>query len=191
MRVDLGRNRKGGENQTESGQQGGPPASVLQVSRGRCPGVSQNWGWRGSGDQMSGGQAQGLTWKAALAQPRKASSWPHSSSPWPSCRSRSPPSSSSRVSTARAKAQKWGYAREPSPNTQNLGAGSCHESPPLSYPARLCPGSLPFQCLPLLRPPDLRVPRAPALSVLLDSFLFRRQEDTSGSEQETLLKRIL
>lgn len=40
-------------------------------------------------------------------------------------------------------------------------------------------------------PPDLRVPRAPALSVLLDSFLFRRQEDTSGSEQETLLKRIL
>lgn len=45
--------------------------------------------------------------------------------------------------------------------------------------------------LPLLRPPDLRVPRAPALSVLLDSFLFCRQEDTSGSEQETLLKRIL
>lgn len=43
----------------------------------------------------------------------------------------------------------------------------------------------------LPRPPDLRVPRAPALSVLLDSFLFRRQEDTSGSEQETLLKRIL
>ena len=37
----------------------------------------------------------------------------------------------------------------------------------------------------------VRVPRAPALSVLLDSFLFRRQEDTSGSEQETLLKRIL
>lgn len=69
------------------------------------------------------GQIQGtgaLTWKAAWAQPRKASSWPQSSSPWPSCNSRSPPSSSSLVSTARAKAQKWGYAREPSPKTQNL-----------------------------------------------------------------------
>lgn len=58
-------------------------------------------------------------------------------------------------------------------------------------PAHVCPGSLapthtaPHCC------PDLRVPRAPALSVLLDAFLFRRQEDTRGSEQETLLKRIL
>ena len=40
-------------------------------------------------------------------------------------------------------------------------------------------------------PPHQRGPRAPALSVLLDSFLLRRQEDTSGSEQETLLNRIL
>lgn len=55
----------------------------------------------------------------------------------------------------------------------------------------LCPGSLPSCSPPSLRPPDLRVPNAPALSVLLDSFLFRRQEDTSGSVQETLLKRIL
>lgn len=47
------------------------------------------------------------------------------------------------------------------------------------------------QSSPRRGPPDLRVPSAPALSVLLDSFLFRRQEDTSGSEQETLLKRIL
>lgn len=43
----------------------------------------------------------------------------------------------------------------------------------------------------LVRVPNLRVPRAPALSVLLDSFLLRRQEDTRGSEQETLLNRIL
>lgn len=61
---------------------------------------------------------------------------------------------------------------------------------PLVLP--VCPDSLSLSvCLPSLRPPDLRVPSAPALSVLLDSFLFRRQEDTSGSEQETLLKRIL
>lgn len=51
-----------------------------------------------------------------------------------------------------------------------------------------CPRSLAsLHC----RSPHLRVPSAPALSVLLDSFLFRLQEDTSGSEQETLLKRIL
>lgn len=56
-------------------------------------------------------------------------------------------------------------------------------------PARSSLCALPLASLP--EAPDLRVPRAPALSVLLDSFLFRRQEDTSGSEQETLLKRIL
>lgn len=55
-------------------------------------------------------------------------------------------------------------------------------------PALVCPQSL---HTPSGEAPDLRVPRAPALSVLLDSFLFRRQEDTSGSEQDTLLKRIL
>jgi hypothetical protein len=54
--------------------------------------------------------------------------------------------------------------------------------------------SIQAACLPYTffgKDPNLSVPSAPALSVLLDSFLFRRQEDTSGSEQETLLKRIL
>lgn len=48
------------------------------------------------------------TWKTQRAQVRKASSCAHSSSPSPMARMRSPPSSSSRVSTARAKAQKCG-----------------------------------------------------------------------------------
>lgn len=61
-----------------------------------------------------------LTWKTSLAQVRKDSSCAQSSSPSPMGRMRSPPSSSSRVSTACAKAQKWGYARDPSPKTENL-----------------------------------------------------------------------
>lgn len=99
----------------------------------------------------------GLTWKAAFAQPRKASSWPQSSSPWPSCSSRSPPSSSSRVSTARAKAQKWGYAREPSPNTQNLGYQEASGQAPSSSPQ--CPGSSPPLHPP--HPAELPSPRPP------------------------------
>lgn len=115
-----------------------PRVSVLQVSLGRCPG----WSESELGLEGLSGQAEGLTWKAAWAQPRKASSWPHSSSPWPSCRSRSPPSSSSRVSTARAKAQKWGYAREPSPNTQNLGGRQPSREPAPSRPT-CAPGAWP------------------------------------------------
>lgn len=68
----------------------------------------------------AGAPGRRVTLKTFLAQVRKDSSWPQSSSPSPMRRIRSPPSSSSKVSTARAKAQKWGYAREPSPNTENL-----------------------------------------------------------------------
>lgn len=64
---------------------------------------------------------QPRTWNTWRAQVRNDSSWAHSSSPSPRGSTRSPPSSSSRVSTARAKAQKWGYARDPNPNTANLG----------------------------------------------------------------------
>lgn len=72
-----------------------------------------------------------LTWKTSLAQVRKDSSCAHSSSPSPMGRMRSPPSSSSRVSTACAKAQKWGYARDPNPKTENLGApGAMSSEPP-------------------------------------------------------------
>lgn len=49
-----------------------------------------------------------LTLKTFLAQVLKDSSWPQSSSPSPMRRILSPPSSSRSVSTARAKAQKWG-----------------------------------------------------------------------------------
>ena len=186
MKVDFGGAGRGRSSQrVRAAVRPRPPPCGR--SRGRMEGVSI-----GVGGVAGVG---GLTWKAAFAQPRKASSWPQSSSPWPSCSSRSPPSSSSRVSTARAKAQKWGYAREPSPNTQNLGCQEASGRAPSSSPR--CPGSSPPlhpptpSRAPLAEAPDLRVPSAPALSVLLDSFLFRRQEDTSGSEQETLLKRIL
>lgn len=120
------RSRKGPENPKSQGVGEAPASSMWQV-----------WRWM-EGVSIGVGGVAGvgeLTWKAAFAQPRKASSWPQSSSPWPSCNSRSPPSSSSRVSTARAKAQKWGYAREPSPNTQNLGyqepSGQAPSSSPL------------------------------------------------------------
>ena len=80
-----------------------------------------------------------LTWKTSLAQVRKDSSCAHSSSPSPMGRMRSPPSSSSLVSTACAKAQKWGYARDPSPKTENLGAPGAMSSEPPALALR--PGS--------------------------------------------------
>lgn len=58
-------------------------------------------------------------------------------------------------------------------------------------PAQVYPGGFSLPFTPFSEDPNLRVPRAPALSVLLDSFLLRRQDDTRGSEQETLLNRIL
>lgn len=60
------------------------------------------------------------TLKTFLAQVLKASSCPQSSSPSLIFRILSPPSSSRRVSTACPKAQKWGYARDPRPKTENL-----------------------------------------------------------------------
>lgn len=81
-----------------------------------------------------------------------------------------------------------GMPGSPAQTRRTWGTGSHCWSPPCqSMSARAAYPHAP----PLVRMPNLRVPRAPALSVLLDSFLFRLQEVTSGSEQDTLLKRIL